>query len=190
MSDVADLRKFFAALESMHPAGPAAIEQLHTALEQIPLTVQHRKEKAMATTHQRVTRILDELNAQTIPAAAAKRGPSPFKPGGYFHLHSADPTRPPRRTANPRLRVRSVHGLPLLVLPAADSRNLTGTPARLWCAEWEIWLIDEDGQERLVEWADSGELALDALPRLMHELGILNEDGSRPTAKGGASDAA
>lgn len=155
---MADLRRVFAAFASMSESGPAVIDQLHSALERVPLATQHLKEIPVNLIE----------NVLTPPVV--------------------DPTR--RRTEGPRLKVRTVHGMPLFVLPASDPRNLSGQMAKLWCAEWEIWLIDENHQERIVEFVDSGDEALAALPRLLRELGLLNEDGTRPASEGGVFDAA
>ncbi|MFC4903797.1 hypothetical protein [Kocuria oceani] len=157
---MADLRKFFTALAAMHESGPDAIEQLHCALERIPLTVQHLKETPVHLVHSILTPPI------------------------------TDPTRPPRRTGGPRLLVRSVDGVRLHSLPAADSRNLTGRRAQLFVAEWEIWLIDENHQEHMLEHHGTGAGALSALPRLMRQVGLIDEHGARPATEGGVSDAA
>lgn len=156
---MADLNRFFTALAAMSESGPAAVEQLHTALERIP-AVQHFKESPVHLVQSVLTPPI------------------------------TDPTRPPRRNDGPRLRVRSIDGH-VITLPGADPRNLSGSRGpRLFVAEWEIWLIDEQGQEQMLEHHGTGGGALHALPRLLRQLGLINEDGTRPSAEGGVSDAA
>lgn len=158
---MADLHRFFTALASMSESGPAAIEQLHTALERIPVTVQHFKESPVHLVQSVLTPPI------------------------------TDPTRAPRRTTGPRLLVRAIEGVHLHALPASDRRNLTGRRARLFVAEWEIWLIDENGQEHMLEHHGTGDGALHALPRLLRQVGLLDETGTRPAEiEGGVSDAA
>ncbi|MGX5360057.1 hypothetical protein [Kocuria sp. KH4] len=95
-----------------------------------------------------------------------------------------DPThgRAPRRTGNPRLRIRTVSGIRLAAgLPAADPRNLTGRRAGLYVAEWEVWLLDDNGQEHALGFHATGADALADLPVVLREVGLLNEDGTRPS---------
>lgn len=157
---MADLRKFFTALAAMHENGPDAVEQLHCALERVPLAVQHLKETPMRL-----------VSATLAPPLA-------------------DPTRPPRRTGGPRLLVRSVEGVHLHVLPISDPRNCLTRRGQLFVAEWEVWLIDENGQEHMLEHHGTGGGALHALPRLMRQVGLIDEHGNRPAVEGGVSDAA
>lgn len=160
MSTVADLRKFFAALAGINDSGPAALEQLHTALERIPLIHQHPKEITMT--------------------ALAKVLTPPL----------ADPTRGTRRTAPPRLVVRNTGGVLVHTIPASDARNLTGRRAGLWCTDWEIVLVEEDGAELLLECHTTGASAIASLPFLLRQVGLLWADGTRRAPEGGASDAA
>lgn len=113
-----------------------------------------------------------------------------FRPGGILAPPMADPTRPPRRTDGPRLKVRAVDGVHLHSLPAADTRNMLGRRARLFVAEWEIWLIDADGQEHMLEHHGTGAGALASLQRLLIQVGLLDGTGARPSVEGGVSDAA
>lgn len=192
------LRSFFAGLEAMRPDGPAAVEQLRAALDHIPVSALRTEESTMTTpTPPALSPAVDQFLAQAEARQlqhAPSHLPAPRVPGVYAHggvlVVGWDPACRPRRADGPRLRVRSVEGHKI-TLPAADARNLTGArEPLLFVAEWEIWLIDEDGREQMVEHHGTGAGALNALPRLMRQLGLLNEDGTRPSAKGGVSDAA
>lgn len=160
---MAELRKFFAALQSMHPAGPAALEQLHTALDRIPLTIQHLKETPVHLAHSILTPPI------------------------------ADPTRPPRRTARPRLLVTTSEQL-FLRLPAASPENLLDRVGRRCVAEWHIHYLAEDPlDDECLGAYHSPRAGLASLDHHLHEMGLV-ADVVDPTvdlpAEGGVSDAA
>jgi hypothetical protein len=155
---MADPHKFFAALADVYDTLAGMFQAELTEPTQRDIVIVHS---------------LSNIEEPTLSPLAAALAPP-----------IADPThgRAPRRTENPRLRIRTVRGVRLHAgLPAADSRNLTGRRAGLYVAEWEVWLLDDDGQEHRLHFHATGADALADLPVVLREVGLLNEDGTRPS---------
>lgn len=133
-----------------------------------------------------ISKPLTQDDVVLVPAPLVKET-TMYAPGGVLAPPITDPTRgrAPRRTEAPRLLVRSIDGY-RINLPASDHRNRAGIRGpRLFIATWGVWLLDEHGREHLLEPHDTGSGALHALPRLLHEVGLLDEHAHRPAEGGG-----
>lgn len=160
---VTRLRRFFAALESMHPSGPAAVEQLHTALELVPVTVQHFKETPMHLVE----------SVLTPP--------------------TADPTREPRRTERPRLLVATSEALFLRLPAAAPENLLGRVGRRSLADWHVLYLAEDPLDDGCLGTYPSPRAAFASLDHHLHEQGLVEdvvEPGTGVTSEGGAFDAA
>lgn len=199
---IARLRRFFAAVESLRPDGPAAVEQLLTALERIPVSALRPEESSMTTPlppafspalDQLLERVAADVRERVYGVLPVPREAGVFTTGGVLAPPISDPTRRPRRTERPRLRV--VHAWDArLRLPVEAPENLAGRVAERHIGEWVVYYLAEDPlhDEKLGTYA-SPRHAFASLDHHLHDMGLV-EDLVDPVAdvpaEGGVSDAA
>lgn len=145
---MADLARFLAALEGIAAALDRIPDDLLTQEDTMPTT-------ATLTTYRPESppRARDRAHAR-LDAAAALLGRGAFATAALIPPVAA-PTRAPRRTEAPRLRIRA--------LRAQHVQTPIG---------WMVYHVDADGHADAVRYYQHHDAALAALPGLLDEFGL------------------